>query len=132
VGVGKEETLIEAVMVHTAEQMRLAMALKEALLDAYDPEAIILFGSLGRGDADEFRVEPAQLIDVTRKVDAASVSALAGNVPVIIRFTGADGKERKVRLHPENTWTLGRAKSASNALAAALERWAAARPSPPA
>jgi len=34
--------------------MRLAMALKEALVDAYDPEAIILFGSLGRGDADEF------------------------------------------------------------------------------
>jgi len=46
--------LIEAVMVHTAEQMRLAMALKEALLDAYDPEAMILFGSLGRGDADDF------------------------------------------------------------------------------
>ncbi len=30
------------------------MALKEALVDAYDPEAVILFGSLGRGDADEF------------------------------------------------------------------------------
>jgi predicted nucleotidyltransferase len=41
-------------MVHTANQMRLAIALKDALLDAYDPEAIILFGSLGRGDADEF------------------------------------------------------------------------------
>lgn len=44
----------EAVMVRTAKQMRLAMALKETLLDAYAPEAIILFGSLGRGDADEF------------------------------------------------------------------------------
>jgi predicted nucleotidyltransferase len=43
-----------AVMVRTAKQMRIAMALKEALLDAYAPEAIILFGSLGRGDADEF------------------------------------------------------------------------------
>ena len=41
-------------MVRITKQMRLAMALKEALLDAYDPEAIILFGSLGRGDADEF------------------------------------------------------------------------------
>jgi len=30
------------------------MALKDALLDAYDPEAVILFGSIGRGDADEF------------------------------------------------------------------------------
>jgi predicted nucleotidyltransferase/HEPN domain-containing protein len=41
-------------MVHTEKQMRLAMTLKEALIDAYDPEAVILFGSLGRGDADEF------------------------------------------------------------------------------
>ena len=38
----------------TADQMRLAVDLKEALLAAYDPEAVILFGSLGRGDADEF------------------------------------------------------------------------------
>jgi predicted nucleotidyltransferase len=37
-----------------AEQMKIAIALKDAILDAYDPEAIILFGSLGRGDADEF------------------------------------------------------------------------------
>jgi predicted nucleotidyltransferase/HEPN domain-containing protein len=34
--------------------MRLASDLKDALLEAYDPEAVILFGSLGRGDADEF------------------------------------------------------------------------------
>jgi predicted nucleotidyltransferase/HEPN domain-containing protein len=38
----------------TAEQMGMALDLKEALLKAYDPEAIILFGSLGRGDGDEF------------------------------------------------------------------------------
>jgi predicted nucleotidyltransferase/HEPN domain-containing protein len=41
-------------MPRTQEQMKLAMALKEAILGTYDPEAIILFGSLGRGDADEF------------------------------------------------------------------------------
>ena len=46
--------LKEALRANTAKQMRLAMALKEGLLDAYDPEAVILFGSLGRGDADEF------------------------------------------------------------------------------
>jgi len=34
--------------------MKLATALKEALVDAYDPQVIILFDSLGRGDADEF------------------------------------------------------------------------------
>jgi predicted nucleotidyltransferase len=41
-------------MSATAEQMRMALDLKEAILKAYDPEAIILFGSLGRGDGDEF------------------------------------------------------------------------------
>jgi predicted nucleotidyltransferase/HEPN domain-containing protein len=41
-------------MADAAEQMKLATALKNALLDVYDPEAVILFGSLGRGDADEF------------------------------------------------------------------------------
>ena len=44
----------KGVMGRTAEQMKLAMALKEAVVDAYDPQAIILFGSLGRGDSDEF------------------------------------------------------------------------------
>jgi predicted nucleotidyltransferase len=34
--------------------MGLAIELKEAILETYDPEAIVLFGSLGRGDADEF------------------------------------------------------------------------------
>jgi predicted nucleotidyltransferase/HEPN domain-containing protein len=36
------------------DQKKLALDLKEALLGAYDIEALILFGSLGRGDADEF------------------------------------------------------------------------------
>jgi hypothetical protein len=90
------------------------------------PEALVY-----RGDAGDFRVEAAQFLDLSRKVDAGRISALAGNVPVIIRFTVSAGKERSVRLHPENTWTLGQAKSASNALAAAIERWAAARPESP-
>jgi predicted nucleotidyltransferase len=37
-----------------AQQMAKAVEWKEALLDAYDPEVVILFGSLGRGDGDEF------------------------------------------------------------------------------
>lgn len=41
-------------MSTTAEQMAIALDLKGAILKAYDPEAIILFGSLGRGDGDEF------------------------------------------------------------------------------
>jgi uncharacterized protein len=41
-------------MTTSEEQMRLVRDLKEALLEIYDLEAIILFGSMGRGDADEF------------------------------------------------------------------------------
>ena len=41
-------------MNSTDEQMQIAFLMKEALLTTYDPEAIILFGSLGRGDGDEF------------------------------------------------------------------------------
>jgi predicted nucleotidyltransferase len=36
------------------DQMQRVVGMKGALLKAYDPEAIILFGSLGRGDGDEF------------------------------------------------------------------------------
>jgi len=36
------------------ELLEVVNHLKEALSDAYELEAIILFGSLGRGDADEF------------------------------------------------------------------------------
>jgi len=41
-------------MTVTAEQMAKVQEMKMALLDGYDPEAIILFGSLGRGEGDEF------------------------------------------------------------------------------
>jgi predicted nucleotidyltransferase len=54
----------------TKEQMRLAMELKEALLEVYDPEAVILFGSLGRGDADEFSdVDLLLVIETDRDVE---------------------------------------------------------------
>ncbi len=46
--------LVIVIMLLKNNQMRLAMKLKDAILDAYDPEIVILFGSLGRGDADEF------------------------------------------------------------------------------
>lgn len=36
------------------EQIKLAMLLKDTILETYNPEVIILFGSLGRGDTDEF------------------------------------------------------------------------------
>lgn len=57
-------------MNSTDEQMQLAFLMKEALLTAYDPEAIILFGSLGRGDGDEFSdVDLFVVIETDRNVE---------------------------------------------------------------
>ena len=41
-------------MAQTEELIKLAFDMKKALLAVYDLEAIILFGSLGRGEGDEF------------------------------------------------------------------------------
>ena len=60
-------------MAVTEEQIRLASDLKDALLEAYDPEAVILFGSLGRGDADEFSDVDLLLVIETDR-DASELS----------------------------------------------------------
>ena len=74
------------------EKMRLALELKEALLEVYDPEAIILFGSLGRGDADEFSdVDLLLVIETDRDVEDLSkemsgyLDPLSKNKHVIVR-----------------------------------------------
>lgn len=41
-------------MTRQDERLRLVRTIKDALLKAYELEAVILFGSLGRGDGDEF------------------------------------------------------------------------------
>ena len=49
----------------------LVVKLKDALLEAYDPEAVILFGSLARGDADEFSdVDFLVVLETKRDVKA--------------------------------------------------------------
>ena len=49
----------------------LVVKLKDALLDDYDPEAVILFGSLARGDADEFSdVDLLVVMETERDVKA--------------------------------------------------------------
>jgi predicted nucleotidyltransferase len=91
-GVEKENAERKAVSGRTAEQMRLAMALKEALVEAYDPEAVILFGSLGRGDADEFSdVDLLVVLETDRNVKelgdemAADLDYLARDKHLIVR-----------------------------------------------
>jgi len=70
---GIENTGRDELMPLTEEQTRLALDLKEAILNAYDPEAIILFGSLGRGDADEFSdVDLLLVMETDRDADEFS------------------------------------------------------------
>ena len=46
----------------------LVVKLKNALLDNYNPEAVILFDSLARGDADEFS-DVDLLVPIEREAD---------------------------------------------------------------
>lgn len=82
-------------MAPTQKQIRLAVALKEALLDAYDPEAVILFGSLGRGDADEFSdVDLLLVMETDRDVKELSeemteyLSPLSEDKHIIVKTPG--------------------------------------------
>jgi len=80
-------------------------------------------GLVYMGDAGSLRIRRDQLIDVERVVDKGSISAYSGNVHVILRFRTNDGNERRVRLHSEGNWTIGRIAKASDALAEMLLRW---------
>ena len=75
------------------------------------------------GDTDHFRIGREQFIELQRAVDKGSVSAYFGNVAVIVRFLTPEGTERRVRLHPESSWTMpGRAKL-SEQLAEEILEW---------
>ncbi len=80
-------------------------------------------GLVYRGDAGSLRIRREQLIEVERVVDKGSMSAYAGNVHVILRFRTNDGAERRIRLHSEGNWTIGRMAKASDGLAEKLIRW---------
>ncbi len=80
-------------------------------------------GLVYRGDAGSLRIRRDQLIDVERVVDKGSMSAYGGNVHVILRFRTDDGSERRIRLHSEGNWTIGRIAKASDSLAETLLHW---------
>jgi hypothetical protein len=76
-----------------------------------------------RGDADGFIIRRGLLAEIERLTDSGSVAALAGAVNVIIRFRNQDGTERKVRLHPQDCWTLRQVATKSNELADQITTW---------
>jgi hypothetical protein len=76
-----------------------------------------------RGDADGFSCSRAQLAAIERVAAAGSASAYAGNRHIVLRITGEGGQERRVRLHVEGEWTLGRMREATDRLADRLSAW---------
>jgi hypothetical protein len=79
------------------------------------------------GDNDEFRVRPEQCLSIERIADAGSVSAYFGNVDIILTVACDGAPPRRVRLHPETSWTMTGTARASDRLANELEQWKAHR-----
>jgi predicted nucleotidyltransferase len=69
----------------TQEQIKRTMRLKDAILESYDPEAIILFGSLGRGDGDEFSdVDLLAVMETERDINDLTVEINDSLDPITI------------------------------------------------
>jgi hypothetical protein len=80
------------------------------------------------GDNDEFRVRPEQLLLIERVANAGAVSAYFGNLNIIMTFACEGGDSRRVRLHPESSWTMTGTARESDRLANELERWKSRAP----
>jgi hypothetical protein len=85
-----------------------------------------------KGDNDAFCVRRDQLVSIERVADAGSVSAYFGNVHIILAFARDGAAPRRVRLHPESSWTMTGTARASDHLANALDRWKGPAPAVPA
>ena len=83
------------------------------------------------GDNDGFALHRDNLIDVERKMDGASTSALSGTAHVILHVRQDDGSERHIRLHCEGIGTLGGKRSAMNELSDRIETWRGVTTPPP-
>jgi len=75
------------------------------------------------GDQQSLRLTRGMVEEVERKADAGSTSAYFGAVHVIVRYREESGLERRVRFHPEGSWTMTAAARAQDVLAERLESW---------
>jgi hypothetical protein len=80
------------------------------------------------GDEDEFRVRREQLVSIERAANPGAVSVYFGNLNIILTFASEGAAPRRVRLHPESSWTMTGTARASDHLANELERWKDAVP----
>jgi hypothetical protein len=83
------------------------------------------------GDNDQFDISRSQLMEVDRRADPVSSTYLSGMLHVIFRFVQPNGVERQVRLHTEDSWTMGERTKKMNRLAEAITLWRNAPTSPP-
>ncbi|MGA3267395.1 MAG: hypothetical protein ABSE16_11285 [Verrucomicrobiota bacterium] len=79
-----------------------------------------------RGDVEQLDISRSQIAQIERKVDSRSTTALAGIAHVILHVRLPDNSIRRIRLHVEGLWTLGRKKRAMEVLANAIAEWQAA------
>jgi hypothetical protein len=75
------------------------------------------------GDKEQFGITREQLIEMERKTDAKSTTALVGTAHVILHILQADGTIRQMRLHTEGVWTMLGKRTASDNLAARITAW---------
>ena len=75
------------------------------------------------GDTDEFRVRREQFLSIERVANPGAVSAYFGNLNIILTLACEGAPPRRVRLHPESSWTMTGTARASDRLANELERW---------
>jgi len=75
------------------------------------------------GDSDEFRIRREQLLSIERMANPGAVSAYFGNLNIILTLACEGAPPRRVRLHPESSWTMTGTARASDRLANELERW---------
>lgn len=76
------------------------------------------------GDADQFAIQPDQIVQLERRADAGSTSMLSGTAHVILHVQSPEGL-RQIRFHTEGHWTLGQSRRAMDALGAAIAQWQA-------
>jgi hypothetical protein len=76
-----------------------------------------------RGDAESFDIQQGQLIEIERKADPGSITALVGGVDLILKFQKDDGQQRRVRFHSEACWTPGAKNKAIEELANEITQW---------
>lgn len=76
-----------------------------------------------RGDVEQFDLNREQVVEIERRGDNRSTTALAGIAHVILHVRLPDGGIRVIRLHVEGLWTMGQKKKVMNKLAEAIAQW---------